>query len=145
MNNWKALREHYARHAKAIEAADRNEWAMDPYAWSTGIMQMTPIEDWLWHDIRDANAVLYPQYPIGGVFVDFANPRAKVAIECDGAAFHLDKAKDEARDLKLARLGWVVYRFTGKECRMDFDEEARRSSPTRQRIQEIADRHRIAP
>lgn len=116
MNNWNALREHYARHAKVIEACDRNEWAMDPYAWSTGIMRMTPIEEWLWHDIRDANAVFYPQYPIGGFFVDFANPRAKVAIECDGAAFHLDKSKDEAR----------------------------RASPTRVRIQEIADRHRIA-
>lgn len=35
---------------------------------------MTPIERWLWADIRHADAVFYPQYPVGNFFVDFANP-----------------------------------------------------------------------
>jgi very-short-patch-repair endonuclease len=143
VNNWNALREHYARHAKAIAAAARNDWAIDPYAWDVRIMQMTPIEAWLWQDIRDANAVLYPQYPVGGVFVDFASPRAKVAIECDGADFHLDKAKDQARDAKLAAMGWTVYRFTGRECRQEFNPDTRTASPVRLALQQIAERHRL--
>jgi very-short-patch-repair endonuclease len=120
-NDWDRLRAHYRQYADALEEQDSDEWAIDAYAWETGMMQMTPIEAWLWADIRQANAVFYPQYPIGRFFVDFANPKAKVVIECDGAAYHLDKAKDAARDAELERKGWTVYRITGAECFKEFD------------------------
>jgi very-short-patch-repair endonuclease len=100
VNNWKAIKEFYERNADAILSEPRNEWAIDPYAWAP-FVEMTPIEEWLWGDIRAANAVFYPQWPVGGVFLDFANPVAKVAIECDGAAYHTDKEKDAARDTRL--------------------------------------------
>lgn len=106
---------HYSEINPEIMAERHNEWAVDPYHWS-GLVVMSPIEEWMWGAIRDVNAVFYPQYPVGKFFVDFANPKAKVAIECDGAAFHQDLDKDAERDRQLAELGWTVYRITGSEC-----------------------------
>jgi len=145
MNNWNALSRHYGWHHAAIMASPSNEWAIDPYEWDgMGLLQMTPIESALWSDMRDEGVVMYPQYPVGGVFVDFGNPVAKVAVECDGAAYHLDKEKDAARDAKLAGLGWSVYRLTGRECKTDFDEESMESGIARQVIRLICAKHAVS-
>jgi very-short-patch-repair endonuclease len=140
--NWSDIRAHYRRHLNEIEAAPRNEWAIDAYAWD-GLLELTPIEKWLWADIRQLDAVLYPQFPVGRFFVDFASPVARVAIECDGAAFHQDKAKDAARDAELERMGWTVYRITGTDCRTEQDADTGRSSAAYEFIKQIAERHRI--
>lgn len=123
--NWDAIRDHYRYFGPRILAERKDEWAIDPYAWSP-VLDLTPIEDWLWIHIRDSNAIFYPQYPVGRYFVDFANPKARVAIECDGAAFHQDKAKDQRRDDELAALGWKVYRVPGHICLRDNDHETGR-------------------
>lgn len=143
MNDWNALRAHYRRFTPQILAEARNEWAIDPYAWDEGkgMMFMTPIEAWLWSDIRDANAVFYPQYPVDRFFVDFANPKEKVAIECDGAAFHTDKAKDVARDAILADLGWRVYRAPGWLCAKQFNEETGERSEAAEFVRRIVAQH----
>lgn len=120
--NWNAIRDHYEALGPRIMAERKDEWAIDPYAWSH-IIQLTPIEDWLWVQIREANAIFYPQYPVGRFFVDFGNPVARVAIECDGAAFHKDKAKDAARDQALMHMGWRVYRIPGSHCIRDNDPD----------------------
>lgn len=145
MTNWNAIRQFYMELEAAIFEAGRNEWACgDAYLWDwQGGISMTPIERWLWSDIRALDAVLYPQYPVGRFFVDFANPVAKVAIECDGQAFHQDKAKDAARDTELAALGWKVYRFPGWECRTDFNEETMTSGSAYLRLKEITNQYRI--
>jgi len=142
-NNWQLIREYYAMVEPQIMQYPANEWAIDPYEWDRGLIRLTPIESWLWHDIRAVDLVLYPQYPVAGFFVDFANPKAKVAIECDGAAYHMDKSKDAARDKKLQNAGWSVYRITGKDCRdgVGFEEEWKSSA--RQFVNDIADRHSI--
>lgn len=140
---WAAIRGHYAHFNDQIMAERPNEWAIDAYAWEPTGIRMTPIERMFWGDIRDANVVMYPQYPVGRFFVDFGNPVAKVAIECDGKAFHLDKAKDQARDRALADMGWTVYRITGADCIKDFDEETREPSPARKLVDLIADRHPV--
>lgn len=119
---WQNIETFWRVHEDWILSCPRNEWAVPVYEWD-GLIRMTPIEDCLWHDIRNLNAVLYPQWPVAGFFVDFANPVAKVAVECDGAAYHQDKEKDERRDAKLRALGWSVYRFTGKECHRELDED----------------------
>jgi very-short-patch-repair endonuclease len=125
-------------------AAGANEWGIDTYLWDgLGIIHFTPIEYWLWHDIRAVDAVLYPQYPAGRFFVDFGNPVAKVAIECDGAAYHTDQAKDASRDAELERLGWTVYRFPGWMCKGDFNEETMESSESHRRMLRIAEEHGI--
>ena len=86
----------------------------------------SPIEMMAWYDIRGAGTPLYPQYPVGGVFVDFGNPWAKVALELDGKAFH-EGGLDRERDEKLLALGWHVYRVPGKESFGDFPEDVRDS------------------
>lgn len=143
MNNWTAIRKFYAEHAAAITAEASNEWACDPYAWEEHGVVLTPIESWLWHDMRVLDVVLYPQYPIENFFVDFANPKAKVVIECDGAAFHTDKAKDQARDRVLKSKGWRVYRISGSDCRDGVDSEIPSSSKARNFVRGIADNHPI--
>lgn len=120
MNNWNAIRAHYETHDQAIMSEKKSEWAIDAYAWDDGmgIIDLTPIEKCMWSFIRDHGGVFYPQYPVLGIFVDFANPKAKVAIECDGAAYH-DEEKDRQRDEMLEADGWTVYRFKGSACIKD--------------------------
>jgi very-short-patch-repair endonuclease len=144
MNNWTAIRAFYAT-IRGEVMARRNEWANDDaYLWDhLGRIELTPIERWLWSDIRSVDAVLYPQYPVGGFFVDFGNPVAKVAIECDGAEWHKDKQKDAERDAKLVAIGWTVYRITGRDCRSQYEEETRTPGAALPFVREIAERHRI--
>jgi very-short-patch-repair endonuclease len=144
-NKWDAISRFYKHVTPLILNAKSNEWAIPPYEWEEcdGIV-FTPIETALWHDIRAANAVMYPQYPIYGMFVDFANPVAKVAIECDGAEFHKDKARDAARDEILQSKGWMVYRITGRDCKTDFDEETKQEGNAKKFINEICKNHKVA-
>jgi hypothetical protein len=145
MNDWNSIRSFYRKWQDEILEAGRNQWAEDDaYLWDhVGGITLTPIENWLWSDIRAVGAVLYPQYPVGRFFVDFGNPVARVAIECDGAAFHQDKEKDAARDAELERMGWTVYRITGKDCRTQFNEETREPGVALPFVREIAERHQI--
>ena len=110
----------YRSAAKEI-LAEPNGWGIDPYEvdWTH---LFTPIEAAIWHEIRHYGVVMYPQLPVGPYFVDFGNPHAKVAIECDGKLYH-DPAKDEIRDHHLADRGWRVYRISGRDCLTDHDEE----------------------
>lgn len=144
-NDWNAIRAFYREAEPDILRAGRNEWGMDPYLWDEiGMIFMTPIEFWLWHDIRNCDAVLYPQYPVGRYFVDFGNPVAKVAVECDGAAYHTDKAKDEARDAELARIGWTVYRAPGWLCKTDTNPETGEAGDAYKFMQRICEEHGIS-
>lgn len=142
-NNWTAIREHYEWLTPKILAQDRNEWATDTYAWN-GMVNLTPIEYWLWADIRECDCVFYPQYPVGRVFLDFANPKAKVGIECDGAEFHKNKQKDAARDQILTDLGWTIYRISGSDCRTESDFENGRMSRAGVFMRRIAIEHGLA-
>jgi hypothetical protein len=135
MNRFEAIKQYYAAREKRIMSTPQNEWALDPYEWEE-VVQMTPIEAWLWGDIREANAVFYPQWPVGGVFVDFGNPVAKVAIECDGAAYH-NAEKDAARDAKLAAIGWRVFRISGRACRTECDSETGEPGYARQFVEAV--------
>lgn len=144
-NRWQEIRVHYSENAKAIQETPKHEWAIHPYAWDKGIMAFTPIEAALWHDIRALGVVLYPQFPVGGVFVDFANPKAKVAIECDGRAFHTDAKKDAERDSSLREQGWTVYRIGGSNCFTDTNQETGRPGNAATFLARIALLHKIAP
>lgn len=113
------IRSYYAKHHEAMMASGR-EWFGDPYQWDfeAGI-RLTPIERALWHDIRAEDAVLYPQLPVGRFFVDFGNPVARVAIECDGERWHTDKDRDAQRESEIKAIGWAVYRISGRDCFTD--------------------------
>ena len=138
----KAIRGFYRVAIGDIRDAGAAEWGIDPYEvdW---LRIFTPIEQALWHDIRAASAVLYPQFPAGQYFVDFGNPVARVAIECDGALWHQDKEKDQERQRAIEAMGWKVYRITGRDCKSDFNEERMERSPARKLIDEVVLLHGI--
>lgn len=58
----------------------------------------------------------------GTIHIDLAYPEQKLAIECDGYAFHMDRQafeRDRERDNELQKLGWVVLRFTFSKVTLD--------------------------
>ena len=61
------------------------------------------------------------QHPMGGVILDFYCPRARLAIEVDGATHWDDRAqaKDAARDLWLQRQGVSVMRIPASQVYRD--------------------------
>lgn len=97
--------------------ADVTEY--DPYLvdW---VSVFTPIEYDAWDTIRNLALPLFPQYPVYGSILDFADPKKLIAIECDGKKWH-DQDKDAARDARLAARGWTTYRITGSECKRLID------------------------
>lgn len=108
----KQLRAKYAR----LASEGKNAWFQgDPYEIWDWVMAFTPIESAVWTDIRGRGLDLWPQLPVGRYFVDFGNPVARVAIECDGKDFH-DERRDASRDAELARSGWRVWRIPGWAC-----------------------------
>lgn len=144
------IRAFYAGFGAAL-LLEPDEWGMDAYEWtSCKHIRLTPIEQALWHDIRAVDIVMYPQLPVGRFFVDFGNPAARVAIECDGEKWHQDKEKDARRDADLAAMGWSVYRIAGRDCLTDTeelrDEHGRLKielGTARRFVQSIAEKHPI--
>ena len=57
------------------------------------------------------------QFPTrSGFIIDFAFPEKQLAVECDGAAWHIPgNRRDRFRDYILRRGGWTIMRFTEKE------------------------------
>jgi hypothetical protein len=83
--------------------------------------------------------------------VDFGNPKARVAIECDGKVYHTDKAKDARRQAEIEALGWTVYRLSGAACNRpdeyledEYGNERLVVGPARSLMREIAKRHNIS-
>lgn len=118
--NKQLIKEHYDYLTPLImkaSIADVQKWT-SPYSGKIDwVTLFTPIEMDAWEAIRGFGmAPLYPQYPVDNYLLDFGNPFVKVALECDGAAFHTDKEKDNARDLALLQQGWITYRITGSDC-----------------------------
>ena len=137
------LRQFYRLALPQILEAGSNEWGIDPYEvdW---ISIFTPIELALWHDIRAADLVMYPQFPIGGYFVDFANPAAKVCIECDGSQWHQDAEKDAIRQQRIEGFGWTMYRISGRDCKTDSHPETGEAGAARTFINHIAAHHAVS-
>lgn len=54
--------------------------------------------------------------------VDFCFPTAGLVVEADGARWHPDPARDQARDNALAVLGWRVLRLSWAQVVQDPDE-----------------------
>lgn len=98
---WNEIKSYYAKHG-----TDGDRYFID---W---LSYFSKIEWNAWQDI--GGRPFFPQWPVGGVFVDFAMPDHKVAVELDGKAYH-DAEKDSERDRKLAKLGWTTYRIPGRE------------------------------
>ena len=99
--------------------------------WRTGF---TDIEEIIFEGLKslgfkeDKDFIV--QYPIKGkrgtkYVLDFAFPKEKLNIECDGEYWH-EKCKnpgeDEERDEFLKNMGWHVLRFRSKEIKENLPE-----------------------
>jgi very-short-patch-repair endonuclease len=126
------LRRLYAAIGSDLVGSER--W-LDPY-FADWPSIFTPIESQMWTLIRSQGVPFYPQYPVGGYFIDFANPRLKIGIECDSRGWHERRADlDLIRTQDLYDLGWLVFGFSGRACMR---------LPALPRLDEIASRWRAS-
>jgi very-short-patch-repair endonuclease len=76
----------------------------------------SPLERMLYYAIRhEYKGKIIPQYPFGPYWMDFAIPSRKLALECDGKAYHSSRKMiehDKKRDAYMIRRGWKVLRFS---------------------------------
>lgn len=114
--HWAEIRDIYSIVSRGIEKTPANRFVVDPHFWCGTTIELSLIERMIWDEARAVGIVLYPQFPIDRFFADFANPAAKVVIECDGEEFHKDGAADRARERVMEGLGWHVYRISGAAC-----------------------------
>jgi len=126
-NDWErfdGLRGFYSR-------LNTDEWTPYPVDW---MKVFTPIEKAVWGDMRYAAVFMWPQFPVGRYFLDFADPNRRIAVECDGKEWH-DRERDMERDAELRELGWTVYRVPGSSCmrtvEIDWSEAANEAELTR--------------
>lgn len=94
----------------------KNNWKpkSDPYSFVKHEW-MTPIEKNVWAEIRFFGLPMYPQFPIGKYFADFADPENGVIIEADGKFHDMQKDKDFERQKELEKYGWRIYRIRGSQ------------------------------
>jgi len=52
-------------------------------------------------------------------FIDFAIPKHKIAIECDGSTWHTDAEHDRKRQDHIEAQGWTVLRYSDDEIKKD--------------------------
>lgn len=106
---WQIIRDAYDQRLPRILKAAERGYSCDPYFLD---WDFTPIERLAWMDIRGTGMPLYPQFPVGNCFIDFADPYRKIGVELDGREFH-EESRDRARDMKLWSQGWRIFRIPG--------------------------------
>lgn len=109
------LRHRYRNFASLVNEGLASWEQSNPYDIADWMNIFTPIERAAWSDIRDLPFSVWPQFPVGKYVVDFAIVHKRIAIECDGAAYH-DAARDSARDAELLKMDWYVIRISGRDC-----------------------------
>ncbi|KPD00586.1 hypothetical protein LR69_01238 [Geobacillus sp. BCO2] len=77
----------------------------------------SPIERRLYDALRLRGYYVQTQVPCGKYRIDLALPAYKIAIECDGRAYHStseQRAHDRRKNAYLRKHGWRVLRFSGR-------------------------------
>lgn len=104
----KKIREAYKEYTPEIISGSRKS----PYDLGIDWMGLfSPIEDNVWGSIRYLGLPLYPQYPVGPYFLDFADPIRKIGIEVDSMKWHRNKEKDLLRQEEIEKMGWRIIRI----------------------------------
>lgn len=119
LQNWHSrIRQSYEMQMPEImKAGERDRIGRIDPNWLPWHEMFSPIEADTWNMIRSLGVTLYPQVPVLGYFLDFANPYIRVALEVDGREWHQDVERDRIRDTNIGGLGWHVYRCTGSEVK----------------------------
>ncbi|MCX6222449.1 MAG: DUF559 domain-containing protein [Bacteroidia bacterium] len=80
--------------------------------------KMSKLEEIAWGAIRNTAHCqnFNPEYPVGKYFVDFADPIARIAIECDSNMYHKGyNPKEGERQHFIEQHGWRVIRFNSRQ------------------------------
>ncbi len=131
-NNRKGILYAYLAYADAVSRNDKDEISSilknlkensydhprNQLLQDTGLTE-SPFEQEVYEALRErfSETQVIPQYKTGGFRIDFvvtANPRVKVAIECDGKSYHSSRqayAYDVYRQAELEKMGFKVYRI----------------------------------
>jgi very-short-patch-repair endonuclease len=77
----------------------------------------SPFEEAVYADLVRLGYKVTAQVPVGHYRIDLVaeDDDARVAIECDGDAYHQDAAADLSRQIVLERCGWNFIRVRGSE------------------------------
>ncbi|MEH7505128.1 DUF559 domain-containing protein [Neobacillus drentensis] len=78
----------------------------------------SPIERRLYDALAFRGHAVETQVPCGKYRIDIAIRGARIAIECDGKAYHSSpeqKAHDRRKNAYLKEHGWKVLRFSGRQ------------------------------
>lgn len=84
----------------------------------------SPIEEQLFEALWVRGHQPTTQEQVGRYRIDIAFKKEKIAIECDGKAYHSTKqqlANDRRKDRYLRNEGWRVLRFSGSQIYNDPD------------------------
>ena len=103
--------------AAAVETKDANLVAFN----GSLPAEASPIEVRLLEAFWRAGLDPKQQHGIAGYIVDFAFPKARIAVEADGEAYHQDAERERRRDAAIMQQGWYIRHFTGKEIWRDAD------------------------
>jgi very-short-patch-repair endonuclease len=105
------------------------QWAADPASASRRRAEAvskaeSPFEGEVIRRLVDAGYRVKPQYAVGAYRIDIVveGDRSRVAVECDGAAFHSTAEQirsDLVRQALLERMGWQFYRVRGSDFYRD--------------------------
>ena len=102
------------------------EFAYAPNEWLEATMAVnpkaeSPFEEAVYADLVRLGLTVTPQVNVGSHRIDLVaeGDVARVAIECDGDAFHQDAAADLSRQIILERCGWKFIRIRGSEYYRD--------------------------
>ncbi|WP_088105227.1 endonuclease domain-containing protein [Halalkalibacter urbisdiaboli] len=97
--------------------------------WSPRHQCESPIERRLYDALVSRGYVPRTQVPCGKYRIDLALVPQRIAIECDGRAYHSSprqKAHDRRKNAYLRRNGWRVVRFSGSRIHRDINGILRR-------------------
>jgi very-short-patch-repair endonuclease len=116
-DNLKNIRQYY-------EQKWNGSFRQDPYKFRGWFEMLTPIERETWGAIRAHGLEMYPQFPIGLYYADFAEPLTKTIFEIDGKVHQKieNKNRDKKRDAALHSWGWEVIRIEGWKCYRQLQE-----------------------
>lgn len=102
------------------------EFAYSPDQWLASTQAVnpqaeSPFEEAVYADLVRLGYEVTAQVPVGHYRIDLVaeDDDARVAIECDGDAYHQDAAADLSRQIVLERCGWNFIRVRGSEYYRD--------------------------
>ncbi len=130
---------HSVDHQRDLKTEDLRwrllQWATDPgsASWlrTAAISKAeSPFEGEVIRRLVDAGYRVKPQYPVGAYRIDIVveGERSRLAVECDGTAFHSTAEQirsDLDRQALLERMGWQFYRIRGSDFYRDPDAATR--------------------